>query len=68
MTLIVNQLESFDKDNLEMIRMEFAKLQKKLEDCQKEQDFYKPDIGKTPRQNFILSEHLFFYLLTVSGQ
>lgn len=59
MTLIVNQLESFDKSNLEMIRMEFAKLQKKLEDCQKEQDFFKPDIGETLRQNFILSEHLF---------
>lgn len=55
MTLIVNQLETFDKSNLEMIRMEFAKLQKKLEECQKEQDLFKPDIGK----NCILSEHLF---------
>lgn len=47
MTLIVNQLETFDKSNLEVIRIEFAKLQKKLEECQKDQDFVKPDIGKT---------------------
>ncbi|XP_068437219.1 olfactomedin-4 [Clinocottus analis] len=45
MTLIVNQLETFDKSNLEVIRIEFAKLQKKLEECQKEQEFIKPDIG-----------------------
>ncbi|KAM9341720.1 olfactomedin-4 [Symphorus nematophorus] len=45
MTAIVNQLETYDKSNLEVIRIEFAKLQKKLEDCQKEQDFIKPDIG-----------------------
>ncbi|KAF3844783.1 hypothetical protein F7725_007946 [Dissostichus mawsoni] len=32
MTLIVNQLETFDKSNLEVIRLEFAKLQKKLEE------------------------------------
>lgn len=47
MTFIVNQLETFDKSNLEMIRIEFAKLQRKLEDCQKEQEFLKPDIGKS---------------------
>lgn len=47
MTLIVNQLETFDKSNLEVIRIEFAKLQRKLEECQKEQDFIKPDIGKS---------------------
>lgn len=47
MTLIVNQLETFDKSNLEMIRIEFYKLQKKLEECQKEQEFLKPDIGKS---------------------
>lgn len=47
MTLIVNQLETFDKSNLEMIRIEFFKLQKKLEECQKEQEFLKPDIGKS---------------------
>ncbi|XP_057716178.1 olfactomedin-4 [Corythoichthys intestinalis] len=45
MTLIVNQLESYDKSNLQVIRIEFYKLQKKLEECQKEQEFSKPDIG-----------------------
>lgn len=45
MTLIVDQLETYDKSNLELIRIEFAKLQKKLEECQKDQNF-KPDIGK----------------------
>lgn len=44
MTLIVDQLETYDKSNLELIRIEFAKLQKKLEECQKDQNF-KPDIG-----------------------
>lgn len=47
MTAIVNQLESIDKKNLEVIRLEFAKLQKKLENCQKEQEFLKPDIGES---------------------
>lgn len=47
MTAIVNQLETIDKKNLEVIRLEFAKLQKKLENCQKEQEFLKPDIGKS---------------------
>lgn len=32
MSLIVNQLESYDKSNLEVIRIEFGKLQKKLEE------------------------------------
>lgn len=45
MTAIVSQLETIDKKNLEVIRIEFAKLQKKLEDCQKGQEFFKPDIG-----------------------
>ncbi|XP_026162117.1 olfactomedin-4-like [Mastacembelus armatus] len=45
MTLIVNQLETYDKSNLEVIRIEFAKLQRKLEECQKEQDLITPDIG-----------------------
>ncbi|XP_047467858.1 olfactomedin-4-like [Mugil cephalus] len=45
MTLVVNQLETFDKSNLDVIRIEFAKLQKKLEECQKDQEFIKPDIG-----------------------
>lgn len=49
MTDIVNQLETFDKSNLEMIRIEFSKLQKKLEECQKEQEFLNPDIGKLIR-------------------
>ncbi|KAK7903872.1 hypothetical protein WMY93_016479 [Mugilogobius chulae] len=44
MTMIVNQLEIYDKSNLELIRIEFAKLQKKLEDCQQDQNF-KPDNG-----------------------
>lgn len=47
MTLIVNQLETYDKSNLEVIRIEFAKLQKKLEECQKDQEYFKPDIGKS---------------------
>lgn len=47
MTLIVNQLESYDKSNLEVIRIEFAKLQRKLEECQKDQEYFKPDIGKS---------------------
>ncbi|XP_068195836.1 olfactomedin-4-like [Antennarius striatus] len=45
MTLIVNQLETYDKSNLDVIRIEFAKLQKKLEECQKDQELIKPDIG-----------------------
>ncbi|XP_029900780.1 olfactomedin-4 [Myripristis murdjan] len=45
MTLIVNQLETYDKSNLELVRIEFAKLQKKLEECQKEADIINPDIG-----------------------
>ncbi|KAG7274302.1 hypothetical protein CRUP_023997, partial [Coryphaenoides rupestris] len=45
MTLIVNQLEIYDKSNLDMIRIELAKLQKKLEECQKEQAYSIPDIG-----------------------
>ncbi|XP_060919662.1 olfactomedin-4 [Labrus mixtus] len=45
MTLIVNQLETYDKSNLQVIRIEFAKLQKKLEECQKEQEYIEPDIG-----------------------
>lgn len=61
MTLIVNQLETFDKSNLEMIRIEFAKLQKKLEECQKELEFFKPDIGKTVSQ-------LLLFFFAVAGQ
>ncbi|KAK6304407.1 hypothetical protein J4Q44_G00249930 [Coregonus suidteri] len=46
MSLIVNQLESYDKSNLEVIRIEFGKLQKKLEECQKNQEEgINPDIG-----------------------
>ncbi|MED6239828.1 hypothetical protein ATANTOWER_011793 [Ataeniobius toweri] len=45
MTFIVNQLETYDKSNLEVIRYQFAKLQKKLEECQMDQDIIKPDVG-----------------------
>ncbi|XP_017268955.1 olfactomedin-4-like [Kryptolebias marmoratus] len=45
MTLIVNQLETYDRSNLEVIRIEFVKLQRKLEECQAEQEIIKPDIG-----------------------
>ncbi|XP_036449843.1 LOW QUALITY PROTEIN: olfactomedin-4 [Colossoma macropomum] len=38
MSMIVDQLESYDQSNLEVIRIEFAKLQKKLEKCRDEQD------------------------------
>ncbi|XP_055028740.2 olfactomedin-4 [Misgurnus anguillicaudatus] len=38
MSLIVDQLESYDKSNLEVIRIEFAKLQKKLEKCQDDRE------------------------------
>lgn len=48
MTLIVNQLETFDKKNLEIIRLEFLKLQRKLEECQEETGYFKPDIGELP--------------------
>lgn len=46
MSLIVNQLESYDESNLAVFRIELAKLQKKLEDCQTEQELISPDIGK----------------------
>lgn len=48
MTLIVNQLETFDKKNLEVIRIEFLKLQRKLKECQEGQEYFKPDIGSLP--------------------
>lgn len=50
MTLIVDQLETYDKSNLELIRIEFAKLQKKLEEYQTEMDIIKPDAGKTSQK------------------
>ncbi|KAK7142932.1 hypothetical protein R3I94_012317 [Phoxinus phoxinus] len=40
MSLIVDQLESYDRSNLEVIRIEFAKLQQKLEKCQDDKDDY----------------------------
>lgn len=49
MTLIVNQLEIYDKSNLDIIRIELAKLQEKLEDCQREQVNIIPDIGELKR-------------------
>ncbi len=51
----MNQLETFDKSNLEVMRIEFAKQHRKLKDCQKEQVFIKPDVGKT-------ISHFFFRL------
>ncbi|KAL7872977.1 hypothetical protein AOLI_G00120480 [Acnodon oligacanthus] len=46
MSMIVDQLESYDQSNLEVIRVEFAKLQKKLEKCRDEQDdFSNAQIG-----------------------
>lgn len=45
MTLIVSQLETYDRSNLEVIRIQFAKLQRKLDECQKEQELSTPDIG-----------------------
>ncbi|KAA0711560.1 Olfactomedin-4 [Triplophysa tibetana] len=38
MSLIVDRLESYDRSNLEVIRIEFAKLQKKLEKCQDDRE------------------------------
>lgn len=47
MSLTVDQLERYDKSNLEVIRLEFIKLQKKLEKCRDEQDdFSNAAIGK----------------------
>lgn len=47
MSLTVDLLESYDKSNLEVIRLEFIKLQKKLEKCRDEQDdFSNAPIGK----------------------
>ncbi|MBN3296401.1 OLFM4 protein, partial [Amia calva] len=46
MTLVVNQLERYDKNNLLVIRRDFIKLQKKLEDCEKwREESFKPEIG-----------------------
>ena len=50
MTLIVDRLEGYDKGNLDVVRLEFAKLKKKLDDCQKDlEDIITPDIGKINR-------------------
>ncbi|KAK2878285.1 hypothetical protein QQF64_011686 [Cirrhinus molitorella] len=46
MSLIVDQLESYDRSNLEVIRIEFVKLQRKLEKCQDDKDdFSNAEIG-----------------------
>nr|XP_015205625.1 PREDICTED: olfactomedin-4 [Lepisosteus oculatus] len=46
MTIVVNQLESYDKNNLLVIRYEFTKLQQKLEECKRwHNETFKPDIG-----------------------
>lgn len=50
MSLTVDQLESYDRSNLEVIRLEFMKLQKKLEKCRDEQDdFSNAAIGNVLR-------------------
>lgn len=47
MSLIVDQLESYDRSNLEVIRIEFAKLQRKLEKCQDDkEDYSNAQIGR----------------------
>lgn len=47
MSLIVDQLESYDRSNLEVIRIAFAKLQRKLEKCQDDKDdFSNAEIGR----------------------
>lgn len=48
MTFIVNQLETFDKKNMEVIRLEFLKLQRKLEECLEQQGSFKPEISELP--------------------
>lgn len=48
MTLIVNQLETIDKKNLEVIRLELLKIQRKLEECLEEQGSFPPEIGELP--------------------
>ncbi|XP_059907731.1 olfactomedin-4 [Gadus macrocephalus] len=54
MTLIVDRLEGYDKGNLDVVRLEFAKLKKKLDDCQKElEDIITPDIGNCDHQGII---------------
>ncbi|CAL8286433.1 unnamed protein product [Lota lota] len=54
MTLSVKRLESYDQGNLDVIRLEFSKLQKKLDDCQKElEDITKPDIGNCNHQGIV---------------
>lgn len=66
MTLIVNQLETYDKKNLEVIRIEFAKLQKKLEDCQNDQGNIKPDIGKATHQRYMINDKCTFLIIFTS--
>nr|XP_021328891.1 olfactomedin-4 [Danio rerio] len=44
MRIIVDQLESYDRSNLEVIRHEFTKLQRKLKKCQEDQQ----DITNAP--------------------
>lgn len=63
MTLIVNQLETFDQKNLEVIRLEFLKLQRKLEECQEETGYFKPEIGELPdcgQDEHVNRSNLFF--------
>ncbi|KAI4872463.1 hypothetical protein NFI96_021052 [Prochilodus magdalenae] len=54
MSIIVDQLESYDRSNLEVIRIEFAKLQKKLEKCRDEQDdFSNAPIGSCEHEGIL---------------
>uniref|UniRef100_W5L4I2 Olfactomedin-4-like n=1 Tax=Astyanax mexicanus TaxID=7994 RepID=W5L4I2_ASTMX len=54
MSMIVDQLESYDRSNLEVIRIEFAKLQKKLEKCRDEQDdFSNVQIGSCKHEGIL---------------
>uniref|UniRef100_A0A3B1JHE7 Olfactomedin-4-like n=1 Tax=Astyanax mexicanus TaxID=7994 RepID=A0A3B1JHE7_ASTMX len=54
MSMIVDQLESYDRSNLEVIRIEFTKLQKKLEKCRDEQDdFSNVQIGSCQHKGIL---------------
>ncbi|XP_030620464.1 olfactomedin-4 [Chanos chanos] len=54
MSRTVDQLESYDQSNLEVIRIEFAKLQKKLENCRDEQDdFSNAEIGSCEHRGIL---------------
>lgn len=63
MSMTVDQLDSYDQSNLEVIRIEFVKLQRKLEKCRDEQeDFSNAAIGNVD----IIQSH--FDLCKIYGQ